>query len=167
MGKDIHMTCHIDKPGEEKVDDNDKKILKILSTNSRINSLEIAKQTNLSARSVAYRIKKMKKQNIVQKYTVVLDTNILNMSVFKLFINLKNSLHKKRFLEYFHQQPNTINVREVISSWNLEPTFEVNSTDEFYKIVNELDNIFGESINSHTSVMVDKEHKVELFPSIK
>lgn len=165
MGKHINMTSHIDVPGKEEVDDKDKAILKILSSNARLNPLEIAKQTNMSARSVAYRIKKMKQQKIIQKYTIVLNTSVLNMSIFKLFLNLKNNSYKRRFLEYFHTQPNTINVREVLSNWNLEPTFEVNSTKEFYEIINQIENLFGESINSHTSVMIDKEHKVELFPS--
>jgi len=167
VGKDIHMTCHVDKPGYDRIDEDDRKILKILSTNSRMNPLEIARQTKQTARSVAYRIKKMEKEHIIQKYTVVLDTNSLNISVFKLFLNLKNSSHKKRFLEYFHMQPNTINVREVISSWNLEPTFEVTSTEEFYSIVHDIEQKFGESITSHSSVLIDREHKVEMFPSLE
>lgn len=166
MGKDINMTSHIDVPGKEEVSDTNKAILRLLSSNARLNPLSIAKQINISAKSVAYRIKKMKRQNIIQKYTLVINANVLNMSVFKLFLNLKNSSHKKRFLEYFHKQPNTINVREVLSNWNLEPTFEVSSTKEFYKIVNQIENLFGKHINSHTSVMIDKEHKVELFPSL-
>ncbi len=156
MGKHIHTTQHIDKLGNEKIDEIDEKILHEIAKNTRISILEIARNTGISAKTVAYRIKRMTKNKIIQKFTVSLNMEALGMTTYKLLIRLKNSKHKKRLLEYFHHQPNTVNVREVLSEWNLEPTFEVKNSEEFYIVIEDIEKKFGEIIMNHTALMIDK-----------
>ncbi|RMF56176.1 Lrp/AsnC family transcriptional regulator, partial [Candidatus Woesearchaeota archaeon] len=163
MGKDIHITQHIDKPGSTKTDAVDNVILSCISKNARTSLLDIAKKAGISAKSAGYRIKKLQKSRIIQKYTLSLNMNSLGMSSYKMLIRLKSSQHKKRLLEYFHRQPNTTTVREVLSDWNLEPTFEVESSEQFYRIVEELEDMFGESIMSHSSFMTDNEYKSKYY----
>ena len=155
VGKDIHMTQHIDKRGDERVDGLDERILAIIARNARQSLVDIARQVGSSSKVVAYRIKRMEKSGIIQKYTVALNMEALGMSTYKLLIRLKNSAHKRRFLQYFHRQPNTVNVRDVLADWNLEPTFEVESQEQFYAIVKKIEDLFGESIMTHTSLMLD------------
>ncbi len=158
-GKDIHVTQHIDSPGNINLDEKDEAILGVLSQNSRTSLLEIAKRIKLTPKAVAYRIKKMEKSRVIQKYTVSLNTKKMGFLSFKMLIRLKSSDQKHKLLEYFHMQENAINTREVLSDWNLEPMFEVPSPERFYSIVEEIEELFGESIISHSSLMLDNEYK--------
>jgi len=163
VGKHIHLTQHIDQQGDEKVGELDEKILKLISENSQISLLKMAQQLNTSPKVISYHVKTMEKNKIIQKYTLAVNMDSLNMVAFKLLIRLKNSDAKKRLVEYFHHQPNTVKVREVIADWNLEPTFEVSSPEEFYTIVHELEDKFGEHIMSHSSLLLDKEYKIRFY----
>ncbi len=163
VGKHIHQTQHIDKPGDEKTDGLDERIIGELARDARQSLIEIGKKAGSNAKTVAYRMKRMEKAGVLQKYTLALDLEKLGMTTFKLLIRLKDSSHKKSLLEYFHHQQNTVNVREVLSEWNLEPTFEVGSQEEFYAIVKEIEEQFGESIMSHTSLMLDMVYKTAFY----
>ena len=52
----------------EKLDQIDKKILKILSTNSGISNIELASQIGLSATPTFERVKKLEKQKVILGY---------------------------------------------------------------------------------------------------
>ncbi len=55
------------------LDDKDVKILRMLQENSRIPYNEIAKAVGLSDVAVIKRIKKLEKEGIIKKYTIVVD----------------------------------------------------------------------------------------------
>lgn len=163
VGKDIHMTQHIDTQGDERTDEIDERILSILAQDARQSLLDIAKQIGSSPKVISYRIKKMERSGIIQKYTAALNMEMLETTTYKLLIRLKECSHRKRFIEYFHRQPNTVNVREVLADWNIEPTFEVGSQEQFHRIVKEIEDLFGESIMSHTSLMLDQIYKTSYY----
>lgn len=56
-----------------KLDDVDKKILKILLKDARLSYREVAKKVNVSAGTVLARTKKMEKQGVIKCYSAILD----------------------------------------------------------------------------------------------
>jgi Lrp/AsnC family leucine-responsive transcriptional regulator len=55
------------------VDDTDRKILRVLQQDSRLQFAEIGKKVNLSAPAVFARVKKMEKQKIIRKFGIEID----------------------------------------------------------------------------------------------
>lgn len=163
VGKDIHLTKHIDKFSHTKIDDKDEKILTEVSSNSRKSIIKISEGVGLSSKAVSQKIKLLKKSGIIQKHTVDIDTDKLGISTYKMFIRLKSSSERGKLEEYFHAQPNVVSVREVLADWNLEPTIEVSTPEDFYAIQEEIEREFGESIISIQSVMIDKRYKTEFY----
>ncbi|RME31799.1 Lrp/AsnC family transcriptional regulator [Candidatus Woesearchaeota archaeon] len=163
VGKNIHLAQQVDAPGKEETDALDEAILSELARNARQSLRRIAEIVGSTPKTVAYRIRNLEQQGIVQKYTVAIDLEKLGLTTYKLLIRLKNSAHKKRFFDYFHTQPNTVSVREVLAQWNLEPTIEVESPEQFYAIIEEMEDRFGESIESHSSFMLDKIYRTSYY----
>lgn len=163
IGKDIHIAQQVDMPGKEVITHTDDLILASISQNARKNLLQIAHETGTSAKVVAYHLKKLEKTNIIQKYTVALNMNALGMTTYKLLLRLKHSSYKKQLLAFFHRQPNTVQVREVLANWSLEPTLEVESAEQFYAIIHSIEDQFGEAIMTHSSFMIDEEYKAKYY----
>ncbi len=163
VGKDIHRTQHIDRKGDEDIDELDERVLAAVSKNARQRLSSIAQQVGSTQKVVAYRLKKMERLGIIQKYTLALNLERLGLMTYKLLIRLKDSRHKNRLVEYLSRQQNTVNVREVLSDWNLEPTFEVESQEQFYSIVHDLERRYGESIMTHTALVLDQIHKTSYY----
>ncbi|MBI2548208.1 Lrp/AsnC family transcriptional regulator [Candidatus Woesearchaeota archaeon] len=163
VGKDIHITQQVDKPAKESITPHDDHILASISQNARKSLLQIAHETGISAKVVAYHLKKLERTNIIQKYTVALNMNALGMTTYKLLLRIKHSSYKKTLLAFFHRQPNTVQVREVLANWSLEPTIEVESAEQFYAIVHAIEDQFGEAIMTHSSFMIDKDYKAEYY----
>ncbi len=162
-GKDIRVAQHVDKPGRAFLDDKDNAILKTLSRNARISLREIAKVTGLSAKTVAHRIKRLEREKVIQKFTVSIDTELLGITTFKLLLRLRSSKDKSKMLEYLHRQRNVVSTREVLGEWHLEPLFEVGSVKQFYDVLEEMESLFGDSIVSHDSFILDKVYKEEYY----
>jgi len=55
------------------IDEKDLKIIKLLQENSRIPYTELAKKVGISDVAVIKRIKKLEKQGVIRKYTIVID----------------------------------------------------------------------------------------------
>ncbi len=55
------------------IDEKDLKIIKLLQENSRIPYTELAKRVGISDVAIIKRIKKLEKQGVIKKYTIVID----------------------------------------------------------------------------------------------
>jgi Lrp/AsnC family leucine-responsive transcriptional regulator len=65
----------------EKLDQIDKKILKILSTNSGISNIELASQIGLSATPTFERVKKLEKQKVIRGYHADINPQPLGLGI--------------------------------------------------------------------------------------
>ena len=62
----------------EKIDDKDKKIIEILQENGDYTTRQIAKKTLLPITTIHNRIKKLKREKIIKKFTIELDETKLD-----------------------------------------------------------------------------------------
>jgi len=78
------------KTVKAKLDIKDKKILSILSANSRIPLTQLSKKVALSRDAVNYRIKNYEKKGIIQGYRTMVDISKFGYNANHLFIKLDN-----------------------------------------------------------------------------
>ena len=155
---------YVGTPKLVKLENIDFKILKQLSNNTRINVTQIARNINSTARIVAYRLNKLEKSNVIQKYTISINHNLLGLSFFKAFIYLKETSKANMLLNYLSSQPNCLYNVEVLGQWDLEPEFEVKSNNEYYRIMDEIEDKFSKHIKNINTLLIDKEYKFQLIP---
>ena len=88
--------------GSYELDEIDKKILNIISKNSRIPLIDIAKELNIDHKVVKYRLKKLEKDNIILAYVTAPNFDKLNLNFFQIKISLKDSTARKQIIQFFN-----------------------------------------------------------------
>ena len=63
------------------IDEKDRKILEILKENSSLSTHKISKKTLIPVTTVNNRIKKLRKEGVIKKYTIVVDEKKLGISL--------------------------------------------------------------------------------------
>jgi len=91
------------------IDDIDNKIIKILINNSRISNTKIAKLLNISEASVRKRIKKIMKHDIIKKFTVELNYNLLGYK--RVFIGL--NIDKDKIFNILEKISKNKNIKDI------------------------------------------------------
>lgn len=147
------------------IDEKDKQILKLLSTNSRYKVIDLAKKLNITTKTVIQRIKRLEKHNIIINYRISLNLEKIGHKFMKAFISLKNVTEKdhKQFINYCIKIPNLIHLIETIGAWDFEPEFEIKNEQEFYHVLNELRSKFSKIIKTIDVATIVKEYEYKVY----
>src|SRR3989344_5904081 len=96
-----------------KLDQKDKKILKVLDKNARISIADISRKTGIQRDSVLYRINKMEKQEAIKFFHTVLDPTLLGYPIYT-FVNFVlynlTEENEKSFLSFLKNHSNVVYV---------------------------------------------------------
>jgi len=103
-----------------KIDKIDKKILQALSTNARLDYVELSKRISLTAPAIAQRIKQLEKQGIIQKYSIFIDLMKLGIFQYSIFIVNKKISDQSKLLAYLSEYPQVSFIAEYIGEQFLE-----------------------------------------------
>ncbi|MBK7525517.1 MAG: Lrp/AsnC family transcriptional regulator [Saprospiraceae bacterium] len=98
------------------IDHIDKKILSLLTQNSKLTIREISREAHLSPTPVYERIKKMENENIIQGYTIVVNNSKLDLNLV-VFCHINLEIHHKDVIEQFEKD--ILHFEEVIACYHL------------------------------------------------
>lgn len=154
------------KPIDYKTDEIDIEILRILSNNARMSIVDIAKRAKTTARVVKYRIKEMKKKEILLMHRCFLDLNKLGYIYCKANFYLRNLKKEKleSFLNYCAAHPNITYTILTIGPWEMEIEFEIENFNRFHEEMQKIRDKFADIIKDYDYVIVIKEHKLDYYP---
>ena len=149
-----------------KLDDTDKKILKELSKNARINIVDLAEKTKLSRDIINYRLKKLIKEKIIVQYRCYLNLQNLGVNHYKIIFRTKNldGQFEKEIKSYVTQHKKATQFLKLIGSWDLEIEFETENGDELYKILTEIRKRFSNVIRDFDILRITETYKYDYFP---
>lgn len=150
---------------EIKIDETDKRILKILNEDARKPIVEIAEKANISSSLTIQRIKKLEQKGIIGSFRIGLDRKKLGMNYCKAFIYYQNKTTEKenQVLNYCYYLPNILGVSQSIGPWDLELEFEIKTYDDFHKIMKDIKNKFP-LIRNFDTVYIEKEYGKSFLP---
>lgn len=156
-----------DKPGIIPIDNVDLKILQELTKNARQTSLELSKKINQTERVTRYRIKKLENQKIILGYRPFINTSLLGLKYYKLFISLKET--KKQDLQkirtYITQNPNVVYNTEALGGYDFEIEVHFSDSLELIQFISNLREAFPTNIKNAIHLEYIKEYKITYFPS--
>ncbi|MFH1521041.1 MAG: AsnC family transcriptional regulator [Candidatus Micrarchaeota archaeon] len=114
-----------------KLDIKDRKILRELDMDARMNIKVLAKKVRLSRQVVQYRINRMKKEGLFLSAITVFDSATVNQKWFRVVIQLQKIIPEKKseFVEYFKSHPHVMWLGEVGGNWDFVINFI--SEDQF------------------------------------
>jgi Lrp/AsnC family leucine-responsive transcriptional regulator len=147
------------------IDALDTAILKRLSENAREPIIDIASALKSTPRIVNYRIKQLRKNNVILGFKIALNYSRLGIQFYKTFIYLDNPKKDrlKSLIQHFEYNKNIIHHVKVLGNWDLEPEFEVYSEKEFDSIMEGLKDSFSDIIRKVEVLTISKEHKFVYF----
>jgi len=151
-------------PEKADFDEKDLKILRLIAGNARMNVVDISEKTGISISNVSYRIDNLIKKKVILGFKVLLDLEKIGYYWYKVEMQLSDIKIKKQMLDYFQQHPNIVYAYETISENDIEFELEVQSHDEFRKILEEIKKVFGKSIKKDHYFIWYKEHKFLFMP---
>jgi DNA-binding Lrp family transcriptional regulator len=148
------------------LEDIEKKILRRLYNNSRINVVDIAEDIDSTVDIVRNRIKKLEERKIIFKYLAKIDFNKLGYEFYKTFLYFKNLNREdeKRLMSYCKINPHILHVVKQISPWDIELEIMCESYHEYNEIISRLTREFSEIINKVETAIMGEDY---VFPSEK
>ncbi|MFW5871581.1 MAG: winged helix-turn-helix transcriptional regulator [bacterium] len=152
-------------PSDKKIiiDEKDKQLLKLLSKNGKITILKLSEETNLDIKTIKSRIKKLEEQKIILGYTTEINSNKLNRDFYTIGIDLNN------FDTYNAIKQQLLNLPEVtswvlsIGGYDIECDIEIENTQRFYEITNQLKNNYPE-IREIRYFRITENYKIQYMP---
>ncbi|MBN2142674.1 Lrp/AsnC family transcriptional regulator [Candidatus Woesearchaeota archaeon] len=141
-------------------------LIKALSSNARISLTDIEKTTRIPMYVASYRIKAMKKQNLLLGYKVRLDVASMGYEWHLLLLKLQpvSERRKKEFFSFCENHKNVYYLTRTIGLYNLMVDIHVRSNDEFRQILQTLRESYPDVIKIYESIVVFKEHKISYYP---
>ena len=126
----------------EKIDDKDKKIIEILQENGDYTTRQIAKKTLLPITTIHNRIKKLKREKIIKKFTIELDETKLDrgfVAYILISVDLKLLKEKRKTQHDLAKELSKLHFIErvdiVAGGTDLVAVVRVKDVDEFDKIL--------------------------------
>ncbi len=146
---------------EEKTDTFDLEILKLLSKNARITTMEIATKLDMPATTVAHRIKKLEEKKIIAGYGILFNFNKINYNYYRVNLELKDVTNIKKIIEYCESNENIIYTMKTIGGSDLEIYFEF-TQEGFLESMKKIRTQFPE-IRKWDYDLLKKYHKFNYF----
>ena len=103
------------------LDEIDKKLLKLLQTDSKKTTAALSSKLNLSVTAVYERIKKLEREGIIEKYVVLVNRKKIEKG-FVVFCHIKLIQHTKEFLTKFETQ--VIKLNEVLECHHVSGDYD-------------------------------------------
>ena len=135
-----------------KIDNIDRKILRMLQENSKITNSYLSKQIGLSPAPTLERVRKLEKKGIISGYHAQLNLSKIGLGV-STFVLVSLKGHNKKNINIFLDKINKVN--------NVIECHHITGTDDFIlKVV-------SENIASYQKLMLDKISEIESTDSLQ
>jgi DNA-binding Lrp family transcriptional regulator len=146
------------------LDDIDKKILSVISTNARTPLVEIAKKLNIDHKVVKYRLNKLEKDGIILAYVTSFNFDKLDLSFFQINISLRDPSIRKEIIQFFNNTNKSLFAIELLGKYDVLVEIHVSGTEELKKILNDFRNKFVNKYNDYDVSTIDKEYIITWSP---
>ncbi|MFY0628043.1 MAG: Lrp/AsnC family transcriptional regulator [Reichenbachiella sp.] len=135
-----------------KIDQTDKKILKILQSSGKITNAKLSEEIGLSPAPTLERVKKLENSGLIKSYHAELDTELIGLGV-QTFVMVTLKGHNKPNIEFFLERIQQID--EVIECHHI-----TGSGDFILKVV-------AKDIASYQILMLEKVSDIEVVDSLQ
>jgi len=165
--KKTKVIYHTSKDPQEKIDETDEEILRIITNNARMPVTEIAQKVHTTPRVVQYRLRELERKKIILAYKAHLNPRAMGRIFCKAIIYLSTATEQrvKSFIGYASSLPGAVWPQRVMGAWDFELDLEVESYDVFQKIILDLKEKFPDLIRNHEFCIASKEYKLDLYPN--
>jgi len=150
------------------LDKIDKKILQTINQNGRMPVTEISESIGYPLHTVHHRLRKLKKDKLIQGFRPKVNVHKLGMQWHLLLIKF-NSISKERaknFIEYCKQHNHVYYVTNTVGLYNVMLDVHVKDTEEFRSFLFDIKNSYEDVILLYESMVIFEELILTYVPPI-
>ncbi len=146
---------------EDKVDEVDLSLLKLLSDNARIPIKELATKVGLGSMAIIYRLKQLAKKGIIVGHRADLNFEALGYEHYKVTLEFEDMKLAKELAGFCRSHPHVISITEAISdNADFEFDVEVKGLTAFRELMETLKKQFPGTIRNYKYIHLLQLHKV-------
>ena len=139
------------------LDEVDKKILAILQRNSRTPLREISKRVGLAESTIYERIKKLKDNGVIQKFTVILNPESLGFTMLSFILIKSKAGMYARVAREIMKYPEIVEIYETTGNYDMVVKIRTRNSDDLNTFLDRVGEVEGVEA-THTMVVL-KVHK--------
>ncbi len=142
------------EPRTSKCDRLDVDILNILSQDTRSSASAIARQLDSSADTVALRIKKLERAQVITEYSLVLNTTALDLENYYTLVYMQEREEgdEEKLLAFCSASPQINYVIKSFGEWDYEINTECKTYEEYHAVMMGLTSEFSGRIRDYQSL---------------
>jgi DNA-binding Lrp family transcriptional regulator len=169
IGKDRTMTKESSYDVSVKtadLDPDDDRICKLLAIDSRISALEISRKVKCSVDKVISRMKRLRKDNIISEYALVLDNEKIDQLHYKILIYLNNKSEDeiRKMLSFAKSNNRVIAIIKTLAEWDYEIDLEIENVKQLQDFTMQLTKNFSGIIRDYLTIRVIEMPKYNFYP---
>ncbi|MBQ2270750.1 MAG: Lrp/AsnC family transcriptional regulator [Firmicutes bacterium] len=144
----------------------DVKILEVLQANSRVSISELSKKVNLSLSAVSERLKKLESSNVIEKYTVILNSQALDKELSVIMnISLENPHMTSDFLNFVRTEDEILECHYVPGEYDYVLKITTRNTATLELLMNRIKGISGIKRTQTNVVLSSVKHMYSVSPT--
>ncbi len=143
------------------LDKKDKALLVELDINSRQSINQLAKNIKVSRDVLSYRMKRLERQGIIQKYITIIDFSKFGYHIIRLYIKLQNHSQEieEKIVLFFRKQDNILTIYETDGRYSLAVGFLVKDFSRYQNIYEQFLLLFKHYVTqTNFTVFLDYVH---------
>ena len=144
----------------------DVKILEVLQANSRVSISELSKKVNLSLSAVSERLKTLESSNVIEKYTVILNSQALDKELSVIMnISLENPHMTSDFLNFVRTEDEILECHYVTGEYDYVLKITTRNTATLELLMNRIKGISGIKRTQTNVVLSSVKHMYSVSPT--
>lgn len=148
------------------IDEKDRKILEILSKNSRETLVNVAKELRMSVDGVRMRIKRLVKSGIITGFTIIKSYKKLGYPLkASILVKLQNLTEERlnNFVDHLRRMPQVIVLNSIAGDFDFEIVIVAKSTSDLDKFSKAIRTKFSDIIVDWKVNIITESYKIEVF----
>jgi len=158
LGRDISSTI---------LDKIDLLILKNMAANGRINAVVIAQEAKVSPNTIVLRMKKLRKDGIIQSVKPLIHLENIGYQGYKALIKFQNiqETRQREIVRSLQSDISVVGIIRLVGPWDFEIEFEVESQEKMLLKVRQIRDQFRDVIKEFEVLPLFHEYRYNFFPS--
>jgi len=145
-----------------KLDKKDKKILEIMTDKARASVSEIARKTGIPRDSVHYRIQRLIKSKVIERFHTYVDPVILGYPIYTFVtFTLHNFDDEKKFYAYLSSHPNIVYVTKTSGKWDCIIAISAKTLEQFDTVLRDIRKQFSSIIKDYETASLIHQYKYD------
>lgn len=143
----------------ENLDKHDKKLISLLSLNSRSSTTTLARTLELSRSTVQDRIKKLEHRGIIGGYTIRLNEEYKDRQISAQVMMTFHPKYSDAILQALKKMTNVVTVLAVSGIYDMITTVSAETTEELDKTLDDIGSLAGME-KTTTSIILSKKYEI-------